>query len=114
MPTWNGSENTQYNAVLGNGPAIYAADSRTIAHPGLMAHFVDTAEREQIPYQIRQPGGGGTDAGSLQLANQGIPTLTISTPARYIHTAVGMASISDWRATVRLVHTGLAACSVRC
>ena len=106
MPTWNGSKNTQHNAELGNEPAIFAADSRTIAHPGLLTHIVDTREREQVPYKIRQPRGGGTEAGSMQLANQGIPRTTISPPARYIQTAVGMASISDWHARLRLVHTG--------
>ncbi|MCH7610892.1 MAG: hypothetical protein IIB10_09465 [Chloroflexi bacterium] len=55
MPTWNGSKNTQHNAELGNEPAIFAADSRTIAHLGLLTHIVATREREQVPYKIRQP-----------------------------------------------------------
>lgn len=109
MPTWDGSENDRYNARLGRGPAIYAADSRTIAHPGLLAHFIDTAESEKIGYQIRQPGGGGTDAGSIHLAHQGIPSLSLSVPGRYLHTAISLARLDDWRASVRWVHAALSA-----
>ena len=107
IPTWDEEENTQYNAKLGLGPAIYAADARTLAHPGLLRHLVDTAEAAGIPYQIRQPGGGGTDAGAIHLAREGIPSISVSIPARYIHTACSIAFVSDWRNTVRLLHAAI-------
>ena len=107
LPTWDGEENTQYNAKLGRGPAIYVADARTLAHPGLFRHLVQTAEAAEIPHQIRQPGGGGTDAGSIHLTREGIPSISVSVPARYIHTACSIASVDDWRNTVRLVHTAV-------
>ena len=111
LPTWDGEENTQYNARLGLGPAIYAADGRTLAHPGLLRHLVDTAEAAEIPYQIRQPGGGGTDAGAIHLAREGIPSISVSVPARYIHTAESMATVSDWRNAVRLVDAAVSSLS---
>ena len=111
LPTWDGEENTQYNAKLGLGPAIYAADSRTIAHPGLLRHLVETAEASEIPYQIRQPGGGGTDAGAIHLSREGIPSISVSVPARYIHTAESMATVSDWRNAVRLVDAAMSSLS---
>ncbi|MFQ5943854.1 MAG: M42 family metallopeptidase [Anaerolineales bacterium] len=107
LPSWDGEENAHYNARLGQGPAIYAADARTIAHPGLLRHLVETAEASTIPYQIRQPGGGGTDAGTIHLTREGIPSISVSVPARYIHTAYGIASVADWRNTVRLIHTAI-------
>ena len=109
LPTWDGDENTQYNTKLGLGPAIYAADSRTLAHPGLMRHLIQTAEVNEIPYQIRQPGGGGTDAGSIQLSREGIPSISVSVPARYIHTACSIARVSDWRSSVQLLHKAVSA-----
>jgi endoglucanase len=112
LPTWDGEENARYNAKLGLGPAIYAADSRTLAHPGLLRILVDTAEAAEIPYQIRQPGAGGTDAGAIHLAREGIPSISVSVPARYIHTASSIATVSDWRNTVRLVHTTVSILSV--
>ncbi len=111
LPRWDEEENTQYNAKLGLGPAIYAADARTLAHPGLLRHLVDTAEAAEIPYQIRQPGAGGTDAGAIHLTREGIPSISVSVPARYIHTACSIATVSDWRNTVRLVHAAVSGLS---
>ena len=111
LPTWDGEENTQYNAKLGLGPAIYAADSRTLAHPGLLRHLIETAEASEIPYQIRQPGGGGTDAGAIHLSREGIPSISVSVPTRYIHTAESLATVSDWRNTVRLVDAAVSSLS---
>ncbi|GMR10851.1 MAG: M42 family metallopeptidase [Anaerolineae bacterium] len=112
LPAWDGEENTQYNAKLGLGPAIYVADARTLAHPGMLRHLVHTAESSGIPYQIRQPGGGGTDAGAIHLTREGIPSISVSVPARYIHTACSIATVSDWRNTVRLVHAAVSGLSV--
>jgi endoglucanase len=108
LPNWDGEENTAYNTRLGAGPAIYAADARALAHPGLLEHFINTAARMGLPYQIRQPGGGATDAGVIHLAREGIPSLSLSTPARYPHGSAGIARLSDWRNTVRLAYAALA------
>jgi endoglucanase len=111
VPTWDDEPNERYNTRLGAGPAIYVSDGRTISHPNLVKHFISTADKEGISYQIRQPGGGGTDAGAMHLAGEGIPSISISTPARNLHTAIGLARVSDWRETVRLVWAGLAVLS---
>ena len=107
LPTWDGEENTEYNSKLGAGPAIYAADRSTLAHPGLLRHMIETAEREEIKYQIRQPGGGSTDAGVIHLAREGIPSISVSVPARYIHTAASVVKISDWNDTVALARAAV-------
>ncbi|HLC04495.1 MAG TPA: M20/M25/M40 family metallo-hydrolase [Anaerolineales bacterium] len=104
LPVWDGSENRTYNARLGAGPAIYAADKATVSDPRLFALFTETAARMGRPYQIRQPGGGKTDAAAIHLANGGVPCISISVPARYLHGPAGMARIADWRGSVSLVH----------
>lgn len=106
-PHWNNEENLFYNTICGKGPALYVADSRTISHPGLLQHFVKTADRYQIPYQIRQPGGGGTDAGTMHRRRAGIPSISISVPGRYAHSPVMMAQKSDWKNTISLLYHGL-------
>ena len=55
-----------YNTKLGLGPAIYIADGSTLHDPRLVRFLQETAEAEKIPYQFRQPGGGGTDSGAIQ------------------------------------------------
>lgn len=107
LPTWDDSENDRYNTRLDAGPAIYIADRGTLSDPRLIRHFVDTAEALSIPYQIRQPGGGGTDAGAIHKQRAGIPSLSISIPHRYSHTPASIARLADWENTLRLLHAGL-------
>ena len=107
LPAWDGSENTRYNTRLGAGPAIYVADRGTLYDPRLVQHFVETAEAAGIPYQIRQPGGGSTDAGSMHKQRMGIPSLSISVPGRYPHSPAGIARLNDWKHTLALVHAAL-------
>jgi endoglucanase len=108
LPDWNGEENTRYNSRLDYGPAFYIADRATLSDPRLLRHFVATAKDMNIPYQIRQPGGGGTDAGAIHQQKSGIPSLSISVPGRYLHTAASLVRISDWQNTLYLVRAGLA------
>jgi endoglucanase len=107
LPTWDGEENTAYNTRMNAGPAIYVVDGATIGDPRLLRLLIETAEGLQIPYQIRQPGQGGTDAGAIHLTRGGIPSISLSVPARYLHSAAGIASIADWRASVRLLFHAL-------
>lgn len=104
LPPHDGTENDLYNTRLGAGPAIYAADRASVTDPRLLGLFTETAERSGRPYQIRQPGGGRTDAAAIHLANGGIPCISVSVPARYIHGPIGMARIADWQGTLTLVH----------
>ena len=107
LPAWDGEENVRYNTKLGAGPAIYIADGATLSDPRLIRHLQETAEAGAIPYQFRQPGGGGTDAGAIQRQRAGIPSISVSVPARYIHTAAAIARIDDWRNTLSLLHASL-------
>ncbi len=107
LPAWDGTENTRYNTRLGGGPAIYLADSHTLSDPRLVRLLIETAESAGIPYQIRQPGGGGTDAGAIHKQRAGIPSVSVSVPVRYAHTAASIARLSDWKHTLALIHTAL-------
>ena len=107
LPAHDGSENTSYNTKLGAGPAIYIADGSTLHDPRLVRFLQETAEREGIPYQLRQPGGGGTDSGAIQRSLAGIPTVSISVPHRYTHSPISIARVEDWRNTINLLHTAL-------
>jgi endoglucanase len=67
----------------------------------------ETAEAERIPYQIRQPGGGGTDSAAIQRALAGVPTVSVSVPHRYTHSPVSIARVEDWKHTIQLLHAAL-------
>jgi putative aminopeptidase FrvX len=107
LPSWDDTENAVYNSRLGSGPAIYLADAGTLSDPRLIRHLAEAAEADGIPYQFRQPGGGGTDAGAIHKQRLGIPSVSVSVPSRYQHTAASIGRISDWQNTVALLQAAL-------
>ncbi|MDZ4160055.1 MAG: hypothetical protein U1B80_09735, partial [Anaerolineaceae bacterium] len=107
LPMWDDSENTRYNTRLGAGPAVYVADAGTVSDPRLVRYLLRTAESYGIPCQIRQPGGGGTVAGAIHRQRQGIPSVSLSVPARYTHTAVSLCRVGDWESTLKLLFAAL-------
>ncbi|MBL7183465.1 MAG: M42 family metallopeptidase [Anaerolineae bacterium] len=98
---------------LGAGPAITIMDRSFIADRGLVQLLVETAEELGIPYQFKQPGIGGTDAGAIHLAREGIPSATVSVPCRYIHSPVCLLSLEDFENTVRLMKGALGKLVIR-
>ena len=64
---------------------------------------MQTADRHGVAYQVRQPGGGGTNAGAIHKARAGVPAISISVPARYLHTAACLARRADFENTQRLL-----------
>lgn len=101
------TDNLHYNTRLGGGPAIYLADSATISDPRLIRHLTSIGDELGIPYQLRQPGGGGTDAGAIHKQRSGIPSISVSVPGRYPHTALMIARIADWKNTLALIYHSL-------
>jgi endoglucanase len=107
LPLHDRSENVAYNTKLGLGPAIYIADGSTLHDPRLVRFLRETAEAEKIPYQLRQPGGGGTDSGAIQRSLAGIPSVSVSVPHRYTHSPISLARVEDWKNTINLLHAAL-------
>jgi putative aminopeptidase FrvX len=107
LPSWDGEENTAYNTRLGFGPAIYVADRATLSDPRLVRWLAATGDAVKIPYQFRQPDGGGTDAGAIHKARAGVPSVSVSVPHRYSHTAISVARLEDWKNSLFLLHAAL-------
>ncbi len=107
LPTHDGGENISYNTRLGLGPAIYITDGSTLHDPRLVRFLQETAEEAGIPYQFRQPGGGGTDSGAIQRTRSGIPTVSVSVPHRYTHSPISISRVDDWKNTLNLIHAAL-------
>ncbi len=103
LPAWDGEENVSYNTCLGSGPAIYTADGSTLSDPRLVRWLAASGEKAKIPFQLRQPGGGGTDAGMISRSLEGIPSVSVSIPHRYSHTALSIARLDDWKNTFQLL-----------
>jgi len=93
--------------TLGAGPAITIMDRSVIADRRLVQHLIDTAERLGLPYQFKQPGLGGTDAGAIHLAREGVPSVVVSVPSRYIHAPSCILSLNDLENAVSLMQEAL-------
>ena len=77
--------------VLSIGPNI---------HPGLSSLAKQVAEEKEIPFSVDVDGGDtGTDAWAVQVSGNGVATLLLSIPLRYMHTTVETLSIDDVKAT---------------
>lgn len=89
---------------LGKGPAITVADRTLITHPTVLAALEGVATTRKIPFQYKQPLGGGTDGGPISQSRHGVPTGVVSVPCRYIHSAISLLQLSDIMAAIDLVY----------
>jgi endoglucanase len=81
--------------VLGWGPNI---------HPSVHKTFLELAKKLEIPYKIEAMARhSGTDAFAMQVVAEGIPTMVISIPLRYMHTPVEAVALKDIERTGHLL-----------
>ncbi|MGB9840906.1 M42 family metallopeptidase [Thermovenabulum sp.] len=98
-----GMKEEEYNTLLGRGPAITTMDRSFIADKRLRDRVFEIAKKNNIVCQPRRTNLGGTDAGRIQSIEEGIPTIVISVPTRYIHSPVSIADLNDINNTISLV-----------
>lgn len=73
-------------------------------HPFLYKRMKEVAERVEIPVKDEpMPEYSLTDADYMQLTAEGIPTLLVSIPLRYMHTPVEMVALKDVQRAGRLL-----------
>jgi tetrahedral aminopeptidase len=92
---------------LGKGPAITLRDNSFVADPRLVEIFRAAAQALGMPYQVKQPNIGGTDAGAMQRVRAGLAAITIAVPARYIHSPAAIMDLGDYVNTLALVREAL-------
>ncbi|PKM83898.1 MAG: aminopeptidase [Firmicutes bacterium HGW-Firmicutes-13] len=88
---------------LGKGPTVKVKDTLIISHPKVKKIMVETAEKNNIPYQLEVLERGGTDSGAIQLTREGVPSGVMSIPCRYIHTPSEMVDFNDVLNGVKLL-----------
>lgn len=98
-----GVERHQMVTRLGEGPAVSVIDRTSYANKELVNTILQTAKEENIKIQIKEGIFGGNDAGKIQTSLEGIPTVVISVPCRYIHSPNSIMSLDDFEGTVKLV-----------
>ncbi len=94
---------------LGKGALLRIFDRSMVTHKGMREFVLDTAESNKIAYQyfVSQ---GGTDAGRVHTANEGIPSAVIGICSRYIHTSSSIIHVDDYAAAKELLVKLIKAC----
>jgi len=96
---------------VGKGAAITIVDGGgrgLMAAPAVVRWLKETAETNNIPYQMDVGEGGTTDATAIHLTREGIPSSVISVPTRYIHSPVEVLDLSDLKACADLIAKAVA------
>ena len=88
---------------LGVGVTLEVMDASYIGHKGLLYHLQDLCDELEIPYQFEMLSAGGTDSGEIHKVHDGVVTLSISIPTRYIHSHYGIIHRKDFADTVTLL-----------
>ena len=92
---------------LGEGVVLTLVDGRMISDPRVLAFLRETAAANGIPYQLKTVGGGGADSGAIHTAQTGVPTMTLSTPCRYIHSPTALLNLDDYGHVLNLSQAAL-------
>ncbi|MBN1785598.1 MAG: M42 family metallopeptidase [Candidatus Methanofastidiosa archaeon] len=89
--------------AMGGGPVITITDRSVITDARLRGTIIKAAESCGMPYQLKRPFTGGTDAGMVHLSGMGVPSCVISTSCKFIHSPCAMASLEDIKNSRRLL-----------
>lgn len=93
--------NNSNSIELGKGAGITLGGN---IHPTLREKLICIANEYNISHQLEiTPGATGTDARAMQITREGIPSLVISIPLRYMHTSVEVVDIVDIKNTGKLL-----------
>jgi len=88
---------------MGVGVTLGVLDASHLGHRGLL-HYLDALAKElKIDVQYESLLAGGTDTGEIHKAFEGIVSLTLSIPSRYIHSHRAMIHRKDYCDTVTLL-----------
>lgn len=83
---------------LGKGVAVSFMDGATVYDRALY----DAALQSGIPCQPKRGTSGGNDSGAVHLSRDGVRTLALSVPCRYLHSPACVSDVRDIAAQVDL------------
>ena len=84
------------------GPMLRFMDKSIICTPRYQRYALDLAEKRGLMAQVSVREGGGNNGAIVNTSLDGIPSIVIGVPVRYIHSVHGIASYYDFEATVKL------------
>ncbi len=89
--------------VLGAGAALSLMDNGTLYDKNLVHNVLALAKENGIAAQLKTAVAGGTNASAIHKSRNGVKTINIALPTRYIHSAYCVAHKDDITALRKLV-----------
>lgn len=89
-------------SVVGEGAVVSYMDLSTIYDRGLYEFAMDLGKENDIPCQTKTKISGGNDAGAIHVSGDGVRTIAVSIPSRYIHAPASVVKKSDVQAVYDL------------
>ncbi len=84
--------------VQGKGAVVSFMDRSTVYNMDLFKGAFSLAKKKNISIQPKTTVAGGNDAGAIHKSCEGVYTLAVSLPCRYIHSGTCVADKSDMKA----------------
>lgn len=94
-------EDKQVCRVKG-GAVISFMDHSTLYEQSLYKTAFEIAAQNKIKAQTKSVVAGGNNAGAVSLSRNGVKTIALSLPCRYIHSSASVAAIDDMRQILKL------------
>ena len=83
-------------ADMGKGVVVSVMDRATIYDRELVELALKISKEKDIPAQLKRYVPGGNDAGTIHKTADGVRTLALSVPTRYLHSSSCVAKWSDY------------------
>lgn len=107
--TPDASPTRDVSVVLGRGPVVLLAASTgafrgSIAHPAVKRHLLAAADEAAVPVQLATHLlRGSTEAASIHLSRDGVPTISVGVPRRYSYSPNEVVDLNDAAGAVKLL-----------
>lgn len=88
---------------IGEGPVLMIKDALSIVQTDIKKWVQNVAKKSKIKLQFEIISGGATDASVTPTIREGIPSVSILTPSRYLHTPVEIVDMNDVKNSIKLV-----------
>jgi putative aminopeptidase FrvX len=89
----------------GKGPVVSYAPA---VHNNLLKLVIETARKNKIPFQrLASPRSTGTDTDAFAYSTDGIASVLISLPLRYMHTTVESVNKQDVEEVIKLIYASV-------
>ena len=90
-------------ADIGKGGVVSVMDRSTIYNHKLVSYLLELAELKGVKAQVKRYVSGGNDGGHIHKTGNGVKTVALSAPTRYLHSPACVASLDDFDSMIELL-----------